>query len=395
MRSTVDKKSNLNSSRTAGYLLTSFVNRYSGNSPSFLVDICREEQQRHEHHIADSDLSQPSVSIMKSRTFSVISSITQSFSGSTLGSQKTSRNLRRPSEGSTTTADRQESVQSLVCQQNSSAKRQIYSTSLIVPTSGSYPSLSNNPKEVTTAMPPQYWAGRFMALQDRFRNELLESHGLVGICGGQSARPFRGITPQAPETSQRNTSTSVYDIPHLVQVDRQSSAPNDSSLRPRIPHSSTTGATMRHISYNIKPSPSLSTQTVRYYSNGDTATVNLPYQNHHGYTHLLRADEDTLQVVPSAATPTTVPATVTNDKDDASHAHRVLAHLETLCTTDVARASLRQWRTAYAHKMDTDGRLGKAETEVKASSMRQKQKQEEKHRAVACGYADASVGVGR
>src|SRR5690606_33498213 len=113
------------------------------------------------------------------------------------------------------------------------------------------------------------------------------------------------------------------------------------------------------------------------------------------YTHLLRADENTLQVVPSAATPTTVPATVTNDKDDASHAHRVLAHLETLCTTDVARASLRQWRTAYAHKMDTDGRLGKAETEVKASSMRQKQKQEEKHRAVACGYADASVGVGR
>ncbi|AEO59127.1 hypothetical protein MYCTH_94826 [Thermothelomyces thermophilus ATCC 42464] len=400
----------------------------------------------------------PSVAIPKSRTFSVISSLTQSFSSGTFGSQKTSRNVSRESQVITTPAQGRATIQSHIYQHNASGNRQTHLTSLTAPTSGSYPSLSNNPKEITTAMPPQYWAGRFMALQDRFHNELLESHRLARICGGQSAQPFGGITPQASVAPQNNPSMSIYAIPRVVQVGRHSSVPNNSSLRPRsrslIPCSSTSCSVLQRTSYNTKSSPPSYAHTVRCFSNDNTATVHVPYQNRHGYAHLLTTGENTIQELPSAATPshshgdgdgsgmkndkacsaitvtgssicqeantitinqntpltsfTTAAAASASaaataaapiDGDDASRTRRVFVHLESLCTTDAARASLRQWQAAYAHRMGNDGGLNRMEARAKASSTEQKQKQKEEHGAMGHGCVGASlyasVGVGR
>ncbi|KAL2162293.1 hypothetical protein VTH06DRAFT_7206 [Thermothelomyces fergusii] len=170
----------------------------------------------------------------------------------------------------------------------------------------------------------------------------------------------------------------------------------------------------------------------------NTTTVKAPYQDHHGYARLLRPSENTVQKLPSAATPrhshdhkngdyqndkkncavtaapsstrqeqitavvnqknmsltssATAPAipvtvaptaTVSTDRDDASRTRRVFAHLENLCTTDAARASLRQWQAAYAHRMVTDGGGGRKEKKAEALSTERKR---ERH---------ADFGVGR
>ncbi|KAL2172673.1 hypothetical protein VTG60DRAFT_4119 [Thermothelomyces hinnuleus] len=230
----------------------------------------------------------------------------------------------------------------------------------------SYPTLSNNPKEITTAMPPQYWAGRFMALQDRFHNELLESHRLARICGGQSAQPFNRHGYAHLLTTGENT---IQELPSAATPSHSDGDGDGNGMK------------------NAKACSAITVTASSICQEANTTTIN---QN----TSLTTF---TTAAAASASAAATAAAPI--DGDDASRTHRVFVHLESLCTTDAARTSLRQWQAAYAHRLGTDGGLNRMEAKAKASSTEQKQKQKQEHEATGHGCVGASlyasVGVGR
>ncbi|SPQ26758.1 30f8dda1-9c70-448c-a9ce-a48b8ad0b710 [Thermothielavioides terrestris] len=108
-------------------------------------------------------------------------------------------------------------------------------------------------------MPSEYWAGRFMAMHDRFRNELLEPHRLAHICEAQAARgclPANGSAQELETAAKRlnNPSTSAYAVTRLAQTRKHSSNTSSETstagLPSRIPQSATSGAILQTTPYN-------------------------------------------------------------------------------------------------------------------------------------------------
>ncbi|KAK4039060.1 hypothetical protein C8A01DRAFT_47394 [Parachaetomium inaequale] len=344
---------------------------------------------------ADLTASQPPLGIPKSRTFSVISSLTQSFSLGSLASQKTSRNVSGESHASTAAHD--QAIAHPTFSQQTQDFGDHDSTSLTPATPVSPPSLSINPRAISTAMPPQYWAGRFMALHDRFHNELLEPHHLTRLCEAQAAQPLPDFTRQASAAAQNNPSTSAYALTRSAQASKQPLSQNGVSRQPsrsRIPQSATSGAILQSTSYNAQPSLSFYTQAVS--SSSKTASLpvaghrhlpttdencipeyppsmqhpqtdtttnhshNLNHNHNHHHNHHPMSNPSsntnnhptTLRKIPSVTT-TSMSNTHLTD-DEPSRTRRVLLHLEYLCTTDAALSSLRQWQAMYARKTGRD-----------------------------------------
>jgi hypothetical protein len=108
----------------------------------------------------------------------------------------------------------------------------------------------NDPRLVTTAMPPQYWAGRFMALNDQLQNALLEPERLARVCMGQKPilAPSSSNTAAAAAAAHNNPSTSAYAIRRLAHriasggYSRQPQQPER-----RIPQSATSGAVLQSV----------------------------------------------------------------------------------------------------------------------------------------------------
>lgn len=108
----------------------------------------------------------------------------------------------------------------------------------------------NDPRLVTSAMPPQYWAGRFMALNDQLQNALLEPERLARVCMGQKPILARSSsnTATAAAAAHNNPSTSAYAIRRLAHriasggYSRQPQQP----VR-RIPQSATSGAVLQSV----------------------------------------------------------------------------------------------------------------------------------------------------
>ncbi|KAL2198079.1 hypothetical protein P885DRAFT_34259, partial [Corynascus similis CBS 632.67] len=373
------------SSRTSGHLQPPLIDYYS-NSSSFLHDIIKLEKQQHKPQPEGTTTSQPSLAIPKPRTFNVISSLTQPCSRSSTGSHQSSRIVSQESHATVTSSRNRAIISSSSQQVNISGQKQS-SDPLKMPQSSSHP---NDPKAITTAMPPQYWAGRFMAMSDRFHNEVLEPAHLAQVCKARSAKPLRDLTCRATGASQNEFSTSVHANPRAVQAGRYTSTLNNLSPQPnrsRISLSTTSCAILQSTLYNTKLSPPSYTQAVRSFSNSSTTTVHTPYSIRRGSRPLQRTDENSVSGLSLATVPrdennnddtavvtsaslheetNTLPANNSNtvslavasaataswDREDETslRERRVFAHLHDLCATDAARASLRQWQAAYARK---------------------------------------------
>ncbi|KAH6617134.1 hypothetical protein F5144DRAFT_462818, partial [Chaetomium tenue] len=362
-----------------------YANHYPSSS-SFLGDTSNDEGQILEGNPRGIKTLQPGVGIPKSRTFSVISSLTQSFSHGTIPRQGGSRNV-------SSEAHNQASNHLLVTQHTPSRKARQASTYQAPTTPTLPPGQSNNIEAVSTAMPPQYWAGRFMALHDRFHNELLEPYHLTRLCEAQAAHPLADFTRLASAATQNNPSTSAYSIPRSTAKSQTSPPRQPSSSRSRIPQSATSGAILQSTSYNLQPNPLSNLHAVSATSStrkpttttATTASYRRRNPQHHHHP-LPTTDENSIPEYPPTTT-TTVPQTSTTTPkinpppktnppptnqnqnphqnpnphqnrvltthladDEPSRVRRVLLRLEYMCETDAARLSLRQWRVAYARR---------------------------------------------
>ncbi|KAL2128765.1 hypothetical protein VTI74DRAFT_8685 [Chaetomium olivicolor] len=244
--------------------------RYSGSS--FTSELSNDA---HSLKAKQPDLTatQPCSRIPKSRTFSVLSSLTQSFSRGSLSSRGTSSRhvsgesvsssidstqdtirkpsyvpLRKSGSQSDTAALKSPTLTSTTPRSPSLPAAGMFWRESISPPTGRP---SANLREITTAMPPQYWAGRFMALQDRFHNELLEPFHLSRMCEVQAAP--RQTSAQASAAAQNNPSTSAYAITRARQASNSSTTAATFSRLPnsgiRIPQSATSGAILQSTPY--------------------------------------------------------------------------------------------------------------------------------------------------
>lgn len=242
-----------NGRATSNQPLPLWAHRHSGSS--FFSDKSNGESELSEIRPADITASHLRPGIPKSRTFSVLYSLTQSFSRGSLTSRGTSsRHVSEDSQASSNVAG-----DKAITHQRPSylAQNSEIQTKSASPTSAPLPSstvrVSDNPKAITTAMPPQYWAGRFMALHDHFHNELLEPHHLARICKVQAAQsPLSECTNQASAAAQNNPSTSAYAITRVAQPSKRGSQQNGTSQEPScIPQSATSGAILQSTPYSV------------------------------------------------------------------------------------------------------------------------------------------------
>ncbi|EAQ84822.1 hypothetical protein CHGG_08836 [Chaetomium globosum CBS 148.51] len=339
------------------------------SSSSFLGDTSNDEGQIFEANPRGIKTLQLGVGIPKSRTFSVISSLTQSLSHGTIVRQGVSRNVSREPHDQT-------SNHRLVTQHTLSPKARQASTYQAPATPTLPPGQSNNIEAVSTAMPPQYWAGRFMALHDRFHNELLEPYHLTRLCEAQAAHPLADFTRPASAATQNNPSTSAYSIPRSTAKSQTSHPRQPSSSHSRIPQSATSGAILQSTSYNLQPDPlsnlhatSASSSVRKLTTTTTTASYRRRNPQHHHHP-LPTTDENSIPEHPPTGNTTTTTIPKTNKTpppthqnpnqnrvltthladDEASRVRRVLLRLEYMCETDAARLSLRQWRVAYARR---------------------------------------------
>lgn len=127
----------------------------------------------------------------KSRTLHALTSLTQSWSRSSLGSRLTDRDVSNSSTSTVRpeppTGQERRAIPTRPSSNTASADR----------TKPRAPSSTGNPQLISSAQPSAYWAGRFTALNDRFHNELLHPNNLNTIITAYTRESSRDNEPQA------------------------------------------------------------------------------------------------------------------------------------------------------------------------------------------------------
>lgn len=317
---------------------------------------------------ADTTEPQPQRGIPKPRTFSVLSSLTQSFSRGSLTSRGTSNrkvSTESTASGSVThdlvtvrhdlpRAAKYPLEKALIGDQNDQA-----TPTPVMPGSASA-AAPVDARLITTAMPPEYWAGRFMALHDRFRSELLQPQRLARItkmhADNSLDRAHAGThAATAPAAAAlNNPSRSAYSMTRIsrpadpgcdVPAGRNGYSRHTSR---RIPQSATSDAILQTTSYGssaVRDLPALLPPQFPYprVSSYEQATLRLPVASvtqHHPASPCFQG----------ASTKTNQDDRDGDVDDDDARCRRVFVHLEALCLTDAARASLRAWRVTFARR---------------------------------------------
>ncbi|KAK4224200.1 hypothetical protein QBC38DRAFT_371515, partial [Podospora fimiseda] len=357
-----------------------------GAPPQFLNKVSQYNNENTRsiwNHEADMTPHQHQTGIPKSKTFSVFYSITQSISNSRIISTSTRYRSQtpppdhaphRPSAPVT-----KKSIEPLLAEEETVMSEQIWSP----------PPLPDNPRLVKTAMPPEYWAGRFMALHDKFHNELLMPQNLEVLLEAQSAKfslQAGKRTPSVAAAAQNNPSVSAYSVTRIApgpnfmsrgiipsQQQKRTSAIQTQS---RIPQSATSGAILQTTPHCSTRS---SSRTYTPYSGVTKVSSSRPPSYDQGITKLLPCTTNdqgntTLPIMSSVSQdiPPEVPrhryfsgnysrpathsmaarrALANNLEDEDARCKRVFIHLEALCVTEDARESLKRWQAAYARKM--------------------------------------------
>ncbi|KAK3332203.1 hypothetical protein B0T19DRAFT_482538 [Cercophora scortea] len=291
----------------------------------------------------------PRRGIPKSKTMSVFSNLTHSFSRGSIRSSfmaSNSSNSNRTSTASLTSSSipaetptkpsftslrrlsRKSLEPILSSPQNNEEEPAAPTTAIKHPAP-----LPDNPRLVTTEMPSSYWAGRFAALNDRFHSELLGQHNLNLIIEAHAATSTYRAREQAQDsasadldTGLNNPSMSVYAATRIMPPSTQPTS--------TMPHSATTSAILPRT------------------DNTDSLTWLNPTSTAH-----LRLGKDRDRVVSNntqtraVAMRKLILADATALTDDTNRARRVFLHLDALCVTDAARRSLHTWQQGYARQM--------------------------------------------
>jgi hypothetical protein len=189
-------------------------------------------------------------------------------------------------------------------------------------------------------MPSQYWAGRFQGLHDRFRNEILSKDKLEGLIAVHAAKPSsKHSHPTPAQIPPAHPSTSIF-TPSRPKPGRLGMPPSKSASR--IPTSKTSSAILQ---------PNSTAQAT-------TAISSIP---------LHAATTYTIPAAPPPSSPSqwkTIAQHQDNSLllDDDNRCRRVFLHLEALCTSPEAVASLHVWQQAYARKVGKEVLLPKGGT---------------------------------
>lgn len=354
----------------------SYASRHSGSSP-FISDLSNDEDQASETKPAEVTASQTRAGVSESQTLRVLS-ITRSISHGSVTSRGTNGcKVSKAAQVSTTTDHIGGDAQALPVQVQ--PPDAVSLPILPTPTSPQTPNLPKNIKEISTEMPPQYWAGRFVALHDHFHNELLEPDHLALICETRTQSPLPDLT-SASAAARNNPSTSIYAITRSSVTRTHLLGQTNFARQPsRIPQSATSGAILQSTPYNVQPShyrlPSLGNPSIDLSGNHPATSSSTSFttarsahstvQHPRLFPSTAATNENSIPKLthhhhhpkpPTTTTTTTSSASTTRysrpkeggEDDDRARTRRVLAHLEALCTTPAALGSLRAWQAAYA-----------------------------------------------
>ncbi|KAH8164973.1 hypothetical protein CIB48_g3257 [Xylaria polymorpha] len=237
--------------------------------------------------------------IPRSRTFNVFSNLTASLSRASLG-QLTGSDSRRTSTSSKSTVRRDNTLY-----MNSQSASSNSSQALLNPAVETI-----NYHQIYTAQSSAYWAGRFMALQDRFQSETLLPENLTTLV---HAHAEHSLIPIAQPSLASSATTSCIPSP----------------AKPMDPPTTSTSPCKSR-----KPSTK-------------------PQQKYQSDTAAARVSQSTTFVAPSQH-PFKTPAVLLVDED--ARTRRVFSHLNTLCATSEAHRSLRSWQQDYARRMGKEHR---------------------------------------
>ncbi len=257
----------------------------------------------------------------KSRTMNVLSSISQSFSRSSITSISRNRDASGSSASSGTAAGASgmsgfRSSRSSLSRANGHPGDFARASQLQKPTPG-----LANPRLITTAQPSAYWSGRFAALHDRFHSELLSPqnlHTIIEAHAVQSSFSEPGILSNPPAKIYGPCRTQPAYEPNI-------GAPSANGPG-RIPFSSTGSAVLQ-----MSRSTSIANVTQAPEQASASAAIGSPVP---------RLDVETYKRILAFKASGLV--------DDDHRCKRVFAHLESLCVTDEARRSLHGWQQEYA-----------------------------------------------
>ncbi|KAI1307099.1 hypothetical protein F5Y03DRAFT_394136 [Xylaria venustula] len=243
------------------------------------------------------------IGISKSRTFNVFSNLTASLSRSSVG-QLTSSDSRRTSTSSKTTA-----FQDPTPYMNSQSASSMSSQALPSPRLE-----TADPSQIHTAQSSAYWAGRFMALQDRFQSEALVPENLASLVHVHAERSLIAVTqPSLASSATTSCIATPAAFNNLTKTRRTTESTSPRKQQQQQQHTS------RAPSHVLPRKTSCSTTTANR-----TVTVAPPRPSHEVAAAML-VDED-------------------------NRCRRIFMHLDGLCTTSEARYSLQQWRQSYARR---------------------------------------------
>ncbi|KAK3936561.1 hypothetical protein QBC46DRAFT_25898, partial [Diplogelasinospora grovesii] len=267
------------------------------------------------------------LAVPKSRTHQVLSTLSQSLSLSSLqanlGSRNPSRNVTNASYTSLTSSPTSSCF-------NDAQNLSLHSSQSSLFRVGSNKSEPEDPRLVSKAMGPAYWAGRFMALHDQSRNETLEPQNIGILIQAYTSRGMvdNGSRPNDPSSSN-NPSTSVYAPSRIVP-------PSIHYSNNGIPHSSTSSAILQTAcetrDSSMSPPPPLPKQPPPSYEQIKATAEQ--YKMRRKMLEKARALTD-----------------------DDERCQRIFQYLEELCVTSQARRSLWLWQQDYARRTHREALL--------------------------------------
>ena len=278
---------------------------YATAYPTYTINGNTEDSRNDENYKEVPKSPDPETRIPKSRTMTVLSSLTQSFSRSSIKNLSGSRHPSSGSSASTTTEPM--SKMSRLPRSSTAQKPGELQEGAYRKLSEQYRSDQLDPRLVYTAQPSSYWTGRFVSLRDQLYGEQLARSNLDVIVEAYSHG--NSTIPWQPSTGTRSTST--YQPPQTRAID----ASKYCKMSDRhIPLSSTSGTVM------------------------DTTKPGISFQS--GETGQKPSRSHMAAVVEEASMLT----------DDNIRCKRALSRMEALCVTAEARTSMHAWQCQYARQ---------------------------------------------
>ncbi|KAI0808601.1 hypothetical protein GGR55DRAFT_680285 [Xylaria sp. FL0064] len=254
------------------------------------------------------------LSISKSRTFSVFSNFTASLSRTSLG-QFTGSESRRTSISSKSTA-RKDPAPYTNSQSSQSASSTTSSQAILYQT----PEPPADPRQIYTAQSSAYWAGRFMALQDKFQSEALLPENLSTLVHAHAERSLLAVTqPSLASSATTGCITPAAAANKLPPLRPPTGRPTAGSTSPRKRQQQQTSVS------RARPLPPKFSRSATTTTTSTTAITTMAPPPKTSAAAALLVDEDT-------------------------RVRRVFAHLDALCATSEARLSLQQWQQCYARR---------------------------------------------